>query len=44
MDNIFKLTSSNWVKYSEYELVQADDGTLYVMPADNARSAEYSIR
>ena len=36
MENIFKRTSSHWVKYSDYDLVQSDDGTLYVMPADNA--------
>lgn len=37
MDNIFEHASSNWVKYSDYDLVQADDNTLYVMPADNAK-------
>lgn len=37
MDNIFEHASSNWVKYSNYDLVQADDNTLYVMPADNAK-------
>ena len=29
MKNLFERTSSNWVRYSEYEWKAAEDGTLY---------------
>lgn len=37
MNDIFTHTSTNWVKYSKYEPVQSDDGTLYIMPSANAK-------
>ena len=37
MNNIFQETSSQWVKYSEYEFKKAADGMHYVMPAPKAK-------
>ena len=41
MNNLFKNSSSSWVKYSEYELVEADDGIKYVKPTSAARPKIY---
>ena len=41
MMNLFRKTSSNWVRYSEYVLREADDGTIYVTPAPNAKPIIY---
>lgn len=43
MENIFKRASSNWVKYSEYILAEADNGVWYVMPAPDAKVKIYNI-
>ena len=32
MKSLFERTSSNWVRYSEYEWKTAEDGNLYLMP------------
>ena len=36
MKNLFERTSSNWVRYSEYEWRAAEDGTLYHAHQDGA--------
>lgn len=36
MNNIFKNSSSHWVRYNRYELKEAADGNLYATPAENA--------
>lgn len=41
MRNLFERTSSHWVRYSEYEWRAADDGTLYLTPAKNAKPEIY---
>lgn len=41
MNNFFECTSSNWVRYSEYEWKSAADGTLYITPAKTARPSIY---
>lgn len=41
MNNIFKHSSSHWVRYSKYELKNADNGRLYVTPAKNAKPEVY---
>jgi len=41
MNNIFQRASSSWVKYSEYEIKEAADGTRYVKPTSKARPAVY---
>jgi hypothetical protein len=43
MENIFKRASSNWAKYSEYILAEADNGVWYVMPAPDAKVKIYNI-
>ena len=41
MKNLFERTSSNWVRYSEYEWKAAADGTMYLTPAKTAQSDIY---
>lgn len=41
MKSLFERTSSNWVRYSEYEWRTASDGTMYLTPADNAQPSIY---
>lgn len=41
MNNIFKNSSSHWVKYDRYELQEARDGSRYVTPAKNAKPTVY---
>lgn len=35
MKNLFERTSSTWVRYSEYEWKEAEDGILYLTPTKN---------
>jgi len=42
MNNLFQSASAQWARYSEYEYRQGGDGTLYLMPAQNAQSAVYN--
>ena len=41
MKNLFERTSSNWVRYSEYEWRAAEDGTLYLTPTKTAQPSIY---
>ena len=41
MNNLFQRASSHWVKYSEYELKKATDGTRYIKPAPRAKPTVY---
>lgn len=41
MNNFFERTSSNWVRYSEYEWKATADGTLYLTPAKTAQPRIY---
>ena len=41
MKNLFERTSSNWVRYSEYEWSAAEDGTLYLTPTKTAQPGIY---
>ena len=41
MKNLFERTSSNWVRYSEYEWKAAEDGSLYLMPTAAAQPSIY---
>ena len=41
MNNFFECTSSNWVRYSEYEWKTTADGTLYITPAKMAQPSIY---
>ncbi len=41
MNNFFECTSSNWVRYSEYEWKKASDGTLYLTPVKTAQPSIY---
>ena len=41
MKNLFERTSSNWVRYSEYEWRTAEDGTLYLTPTKTAQPSIY---
>ena len=41
MKNLFERTSSNWVRYSEYEWRAADYGTLYLTPTKTAQPSIY---
>lgn len=42
MMNLFKNSSSNWVKYDRYEWKKADNGALYLTPAQDAKPALYN--
>lgn len=37
MTNLFQHANSCWVKYSEYEIKKASDGTRYIKPASKAK-------
>ena len=37
MNNLFQQASSHWVKYSQYEMKKADDGTRHIKPAKKAK-------
>ncbi len=41
MKNLFERTSSNWVRYSEYEWRAAEDGTPYLTPTKTAQLSIY---
>ena len=41
MNNLFESTSSQWVRYSEYEWKAAADGTLYLTPTKAAQPGIY---
>ena len=41
MGNLFEKTSSNWVRYSDYEWKKDKSGTLYLTPAAEAKLAIY---
>ena len=41
MKNLFDRTSSNWVRYSEYEWKEAKDGKLYLTPTKTAQPSIY---
>lgn len=41
MKNLFERTSSNWVRYSEYEWKAAADGTMYLTPTKTAQPSIY---
>ena len=41
MKHLFERTSSNWVRYSEYEWKEAADGTLYLTPTKTAQPSIY---
>ena len=41
MKNLFERTSSNWVRYSEYEWKEAEDGTLFLTPTKTAQPSIY---
>lgn len=41
MKSLFERTSSNWVRYSEYEWKKAKDGNLYLIPAKTAQPSVY---
>ena len=41
MNSLFERTSSNWVRYNEYEWKTAEDGTLYLTPAKTAQPSIY---
>lgn len=41
MKNLFERTSSNWVRYSEYEWRATEDGTLYLTPTKTAQPSIY---
>ena len=41
MTNLFERTSSQWVRYSEYEWKEAEDGALYLTPTKAAQPGIY---
>ena len=41
MRSLFERTSSNWVRYSEYEWKEAEDGTLFLTPTATAQPSIY---
>ena len=41
MKNLFERTSSNWVRYSDYEWKTAEDGTLFLTPTKTAHPSIY---
>lgn len=41
MNNLFDRTSSNWVRYSEYEWKESEGGTLYLTPTKTAQPNIY---
>ena len=40
--NLFKKTSSHWVRYDKYEWKENDKGVLYITPAKNAKPNLYN--
>ena len=38
MSNLFKRTSSNWVRYDKYEWKENKEGTLYITPSPDAKN------
>lgn len=40
--NLFKKTSSHWVRYDNYEWKEDDKGVLYITPAENAKPNLYN--
>ena len=41
MINLFKNTSSNWVRYDKYKWKEDKAGTLYITPAPDAQPSLY---
>ena len=41
MINLFERTSSNWVRYTEYEWKEAENGNLYLTPTKTAQPGIY---
>ena len=41
MNNLFQKTNASWVRFSEYEYKQGEDGHLYIMPTPTAKPAIY---
>ena len=41
MNNLFQRARSHWVKYSEYEIKDAADGTRYIKPSPKAKPTVY---
>lgn len=41
MQNLFERTSYSWVRYSDYEWKEADNGTLYLTPTKTAQPEIY---
>lgn len=39
--NLFERTSSNWVRYSEYEWKEVENGKLYLTPTKTAQPSIY---
>lgn len=42
MSNLFKRTSSNWVRYDKYEWKEDKEGTLYITSAPEAKPSLYN--
>lgn len=42
MSNLFKRTSSNWVRYDKYEWKEDKEGTLYITPTPDAKPSLYN--
>ena len=42
MSNLFKRTSSNWVRYDKYEWKEDAEGILYITPAPDAKVSLYN--
>ena len=42
MNNLFKRTSANWVRYDKYEWRENDAGLLYITPASDAKMTLYN--
>ena len=40
--NLFKKTSSHWVRYDKYEWKKNDKGVLYITPAEKAKPELYN--
>ena len=40
--NLFKKTSSHWVRYDSYEWKKDDKGVLYITPAEKAKPELYN--
>lgn len=41
MNNFFEHSSSHWVRYDQYELKEATDGTRYILPTRDAKPHVY---